>query len=120
VETPIVATVIAALIAGLIAATGWFISSYLTGAREDRTNRLRLTLDHSERQISEFYAPILGLLTKLNEINTVPEQVFARQITDLNKLHEGIYVQYLVTIHEEIAYLIKTKIHLLEGNKIPA
>jgi hypothetical protein len=100
VEAAVVVTVIAALIAGLIAATGWLISSYLTGAREDRTNRLRLTLDHSERQISEFYPPILGLLKRLNaNLGTVS----ARQITDLTELHDFIYVQYFVPIHEEIA-----------------
>jgi hypothetical protein len=117
----VVATVIAALIAGLIAGTGWFISSYLTGAREDRTNRLRLTLDYSERQISEFYAPILGLLTRLNAIYKAQNQVSARHITDLDldKFHDFIYVEYFLPIHVEIANLINPKIHLLEGNRIP-
>jgi hypothetical protein len=82
------ATVIAAFIAAVVAVAGWFILSYLTGRREDRTKRLQLTMEHSEKQIGEFYAPLLGLLEQLDTTYRVKERMItqeAKQCSDYFK-----------------------------------
>src|SRR6266436_5464796 len=69
------ATVLAALIAAIVAVTGWFIAHQLTTRRDDRTKRLELTIAHSEKQISEFYAPLAFLLEQLDTIVGVKEYI---------------------------------------------
>src|SRR5262249_39912729 len=69
------ATIVAALIAAIVAVTGWFIAHQLTTRREDRTKRLELTIAHSEKQISEFYAPLDFLLKQLDTIVSVKDKI---------------------------------------------
>ena len=62
------ATIVAALVAAAVAMIGWFVGHLLVSLREDRTRRLQLTIEHAERQIGEFYAPLLGLLEQLDTV----------------------------------------------------
>jgi hypothetical protein len=106
------ATVLAALIAAIVAVTGWFIGHQLTTRRDDRTKRLQLTIAQSEKQISEFYAPLVFLLGQLDTIVSVRDQID-------KDLGEIMYNEYFLPIHTEIIAILKTKIHLLEGGAIP-
>jgi hypothetical protein len=45
------ATVLTALIAATVAATGWFIVHQLTTRRNDRTKRLELSIAHTKSKL---------------------------------------------------------------------
>jgi hypothetical protein len=114
------ATVLAALIAAIVAVTGWFIGHQLTTRRDDRTKRLELSIAHSEKQISEFYAPLAFLLEQLDTIVGVKERIEkGKRAEGVGGLGEITYKEYFLPIHKEIIAILKTKIHLLEGGVIP-
>jgi small-conductance mechanosensitive channel len=111
-----IASVEAALIAALAAALGWFAAHWLTTRREDRTKRLQLTIDHSEKQIGEFYAPLIYRLEQLDTLVRVKDKIPESQ---QNAVSETMYREYFLPIHQEIISILTTKIHLLEGATIP-
>jgi hypothetical protein len=113
------ATVIAASIAAVVAILGWFIGSYLIARREDRTKRLQLTMEHSEKQIGEFYAPLLGLLEQLDATFRVKERMISQEPDNAETISRITYKDYFLPLHREIGEILKHKIHLLEGNIIP-
>jgi hypothetical protein len=113
------ATVIAAFIAAVVAVLGWFVASYLTSRREDRTKRLQLTMEHSEKQIGEFYAPLLGLLEQLDTTYRVKERMIEQEHDNTEIISKIAYKEYFLPLHKEIGEILKHKIHLLEGNFIP-
>jgi hypothetical protein len=113
------ATVIAAFIAAVVAVFGWFVASYLTSRREDRTKRLQLTMEHSEKQIGEFYAPLLGLLEQLDTTYRVKERMIEQEHDNTEIISKIAYKEYFLPLHKEIGEILKHKIHLLEGNFIP-
>jgi hypothetical protein len=114
-----VTTIIAALVAAFVAIVGWFVGHLLVSLREDRTRRLELTIDHAERQIGQFYAPLLGLLEQLDTVFRVKEAM-VRQEPQHQKIVERItYTEYFLPLHQEIRGILKLKIHLFEGVQIP-
>jgi hypothetical protein len=113
------ATVIAAFMAAIVAVLGWFVASYLTSRREDRTKRLQLTMEHSEKQIGEFYAPLLGLLEQLDTTYRVKERMIEKEHDNTEIISKIAYKEYFLPLHKEIGEILKHKIHLLEGNFIP-
>jgi hypothetical protein len=114
------ATVLAALIAAIVAVTGWFIGHQLTTRRDDRTKRLELSIAHSEKQIGEFYAPLGFLFGQLDTIAKVAVYIDDRKRAEgVGALGEITYREYFLPIHNEIIAILKTKIHLLEGGVIP-
>jgi hypothetical protein len=114
-----IATILAALIAALVAVFGWFAVSWLTSRREDRTKRLELTIEQAEKQISEFYAPLMYLILRLDAIYRTKLRIEDGKPDSIAKLSEVAYKEYFYPTHLEIAELLKTKIHLLEGSTVP-
>lgn len=112
-------TIIAASIAAIVAVLGWFVGSYLIARREDRTKRLQLTMEHSGKQIGEFYAPLLGLLEQLDTTYRVKERMIEREPDNAHIISKIAYKDYFLPLHREIGEILKHKIHLLEGNFIP-
>ena len=96
------ATVIAASIAAIVAILGWFIGSYLIARREDRTKRLQLTMEHSEKQIGEFYAPLLGLLEQLDATFRVKERMIGQEPDNAETISKITYKEYFLPLHREI------------------
>jgi hypothetical protein len=78
------ATILAAVISAIVAIVGWFIVNLLNGRREDRTKRLALTIEKTEKQIGEFYAPLLGLLEQLDTVFRVKEQMISQELDNKN------------------------------------
>ena len=114
------APVLAALIAAMVAVTGWFIAHQLTTRRDDRTKRLELAIAHSEKQISEFYAPLVYLLGQLDTVVRVKENIEdQKKAEEIGSLGAITYYEYFLPIHLEIIAILKNKIHLLEGGVIP-
>jgi hypothetical protein len=100
--------------------TGFLISYFLAGRREDRTKRLQLTLEHTSSQIREFYAPLVALTDQLNTTAKVKEELFSNKGgEDRRNLELLFYNTFFLPIHNQISDIIKTKVHLLEGDSIP-
>jgi hypothetical protein len=112
-------TIIPTLIAAMVAAAGWFVANYLIGRREDRTKRLQLTMEQSATQISEFYAPLLGLLEQLDTIDQVKEDLVTQEPEHYDMIAKIFYDEFFYPRHLEIVDILKHKIHLLEGYNIP-
>jgi hypothetical protein len=108
-----------AVIAAMVAVSGWFIGNLLVSRREDRTKRLALTIEHAERQIGEFYAPILGLIEQLDTVFSVKEQMVKEEPHNTKIIETVAYKEYFLPLHLEILEILKHKIHLLEGLVIP-
>jgi hypothetical protein len=110
------AALITALIAASALASGWFVVHRLATRREDRSKRLQLTIDHSEKQIGEFYAPLIYRLAQLDTLEKFKAKIPESQ---RNAVSEIMYKEYFHPIHEGILSILTTKIHLLEGATIP-
>ncbi len=112
---PIVPALIAAFVAGL----GWFVASWLTSRREDRTKRLQLRIEQAEKQVSEFYSPLIFSIERLDAIYRIKQEMVAACPDKKGPIEEVAYAEYFFPTHQEIATILKTKIHLLEGNAAP-
>jgi hypothetical protein len=91
------ATVLSALIAATVAVTGWFIGHELATRRDDRRKRLELIIGHSERQISEFYSPLVFLIEQLHTNAQVKEGIDKDRRVDVGEfMHRNAFL----SLHE--------------------
>ena len=74
--------VIAALIGAASALIVLLIGQYLTRWREDRTKRIQLTIDHAERQLSDFYSPLFALVEQLDTMARASEEIDKANVDD--------------------------------------
>jgi hypothetical protein len=109
------ATVIGALIAAISALLGLFIGQYLTRWREDRTKRIQLTIEHTEKQLSEFYSPLLALVEQLDTIADASGEIEKADIKDRPNIDRIMWEDMYSPVHEEILAILKAKIHLIDG-----
>jgi hypothetical protein len=108
----LLAAVITAISALLVA----IITQYLTRRSEDRTKRIQITIEHAEKQLSEFYSPLLALALRLDQAavgseDVVPYATAAERPNVDRIMWEDVYSP----IHQEIISILKTKSHLIEG-----
>lgn len=122
------ATILGATIAALVAVLGWHAAHRLSSEREDRTRRLETILKHTQRQIDEFYGPLVNLIEQIFATWSVRERILFPdgRPQDLQKsalLTEGIpaFFQefYFFPLHERIREILMTKLHLIEGAEPP-
>jgi hypothetical protein len=116
------ATVKAALIAALFGFFGLFITQFLTRWREDRTKRIQLGIEHAEKQLSEFYSPLLALVEQLDRIAIASDAIYKASKKNASEDRSNIdrvMWEIYSPVHEEILTILKTKIHLIEGFAIP-
>jgi hypothetical protein len=108
-----------ALIAAFVAGLGWFVASWLASRREDRTKRLQLTIEQAEKQVSEFYSPLIFLIERLDATYRAKQGMLAACPDKKGPIEEVAYTEHFLPTHQEIATILKTKIRLLEGSEIP-
>jgi hypothetical protein len=111
--------IVAALIAAFVAGLGWFVASWLTSRREDRTKRLQLTIEQAEKQVSEFYSPLIFSIERLDAIYRIKNDMVVACPDKKGPIEEVAYAEYFLPTHQEIATILKTRIHLLEGSAVP-
>jgi hypothetical protein len=92
------------------------ITQYLTRRSEDRTKRIQLAIEHAEKQLSEFYSPLLALALRLDQAavgsdDVLPYATAAERPAVDRIMWEDIYSP----IHQEVISILKTKSHLIEG-----
>ncbi len=122
------ATILAATIAALVAIGGWNVSHYLQMRREDRTRRLEAVLLRTQRQIDEFYGPILNLIEQIFNVWTVRENILfpdgrpdSLENGSLQNQKVPAFFQeaYFFPLHEMIRNILMSKLHLVEGLRVP-
>jgi hypothetical protein len=94
------------------------VTQNLTRQREDRTKRIQISIDHAEKQLSEFYSPLLALAVLLDETATESEVLDTASPTDRPAINKIMWEDICRPIHNEILNILKTKIQLIEGFNI--
>jgi hypothetical protein len=108
-----------AIVGGATTVLGWFATNYLVRKREDRSKRLQINMEHRQKQLTEFYAPLRSLIVRLNAAGSVWEKMVA---ADINAWKDGdkiAFDEYFAPLHKEVLDILSTKIYLLEGTTIP-
>jgi hypothetical protein len=129
--TPSLASLSAAIIAGVVAAVGWIAVHLFTSSRDrearraaseaaDRVKRLELLLKQAEAQISQFYGPVHGLIQQIEAIWNVSEK-FENEINDeqIHQIKHFLRENYFAPYHEKIRLLMRDNMHLIEGTTLP-
>src|ERR1700737_2533239 len=107
------AAVLSVIVAGFVTASGWLVNNFLTKQREDRTKRLQIGMESAKRQITEFYAPLQSLLTRLAAVAGTWAEIVKKDEKTWESGDKIAYTQYFTPIHDEIISILKTKLYLL-------
>jgi hypothetical protein len=115
---------VVASLSALVTAAGWIFVHHLSRVREDRTRRLQILHNYHERQIQEFYAPLYSSL----HLISVGSEIYAKMISAFcpdgkearDRFEEAFDLQYYKPIHDEIREIFKTKLYLMESDKVEA
>jgi hypothetical protein len=108
------------LVPALMVAVGWFVAAWLTRRREDRTKRLQITIEQAEKQVNDFYSPMIFLIEQLDAIHNAKSEMVEAQPDNQEIIERVAYSEHFLPTHQEIANLLKTKIHLLEAREVPS
>lgn len=110
------------LITATVTAIGWYATYAYAKMREDRTRRLDLLLKFHARQIEELYGPLLSLIEQIFNVWQVRENVLRGteySAEDQRRIKDFFRQQYFTPLHQEIGALLRTKLYLLEGGRLP-
>lgn len=113
-----VATMIAATIAGAVAALGWFVTKFL----DRRQKRAEFRRAYIQQQIEEFYGPIHGLLSQILAANHLKHRIFEKcQLDDEAKTKTDRYFEekYFLPLHARLREIVESKLYLVEGVAMP-
>jgi hypothetical protein len=114
-----------ALLAGIVTASGWVVTYYLTKRKEDRVRRIENTIKYLERQIQEFYGPLFNLVHQIVICNHVQHSLIYSGRTpnisadDRAKIEQFFQEKYFIPLHEEMIRILKTKLYLIDGIEMP-
>ncbi len=126
----IASVLISPLVAAVVAVLGWWVLDFLTRRREREARRLEGALQHLERQISELYGPLDGLIRTSNAMYEVALNVLPT-VDDGKRLNaqafsDGDYVayhflqeEYFLPLKKQMVEVLTTKLHLLESGRRP-
>lgn len=110
------------LITGAVTALGWYATYAYAKMREDRTRRLDLLLKFRVQQIEMLYGRLLSLIEQIFNVWQVRENVLqgtAYSAEDQRRIREFFLQHYFTPLHQEIGALLRTKLYLLEGGRLP-
>lgn len=118
-------TILIALIAAAVSVVGWFVGSYLKYRTDDRNRRTQESVKFLERQIEEFYGPLFNVVTQIRICSDVLEKLenkatsVNRPIDELFRIRHFFHVNYFTELHNEFNRIIRSKLHLIEGVRLP-
>ena len=96
------------------------IDTQLGVLREDRTRKLEKLLGHYERQIEEFYGPLWNMVHQLYVCNETKDRLTEKLNRDeAKKVNRYYQTNYFRPLHDEIRQIIKTKLYLIDGERMP-
>ena len=114
-----------ALIAAAVAIVVLILTDILTRLRETRARRQAAALQHRERQLGEFYGPLLSLIEQIQSVYAIKEDLLKAAHNRLppdqrNRIEHYFWITHFNPLHEAIRDLFRTKLYLPEGGKPPA
>jgi hypothetical protein len=104
-------------------AVGWYVTYAYTKHKEDRTRRLEIQLKYRAQQIEQLYGPLLSLIEQIFNVWRVRENVLEPgrySPEDEHRIRHFFWQRYFMPLHKEIGDLLRTRLYLLEGNRLPA
>jgi hypothetical protein len=100
----------------------WALTSYTTSKREERTRSAEVRKRFLERQIEEFYGPLLAISHRRDAIYEIRQRLSAAFETEPDKrrtIRTFIRKNYFEKLNMEIEEILTRKLHLLEDAKLP-
>jgi hypothetical protein len=122
------ATIIGVSLTGMVTVIGWNVSNTLAKRRDAETRRAEATLTHIERQIEEFYGPLLCLIEQVFNVWTVRENLLFPEgrpssidASDprRNEIFSFFQTAYFFPLHEKIREVLASRLHLADAGVIP-
>lgn len=111
--------IVTAGIAAIVTIDGWNVSHYLAKRRDDRTRRIESSVNRLERQIEEFYGPLLSLIEQIFNVWRVRKIIFDNVDNESKgKIDEFVWKEYFLPLHVEIRDLIKVKFYLVDNQEV--
>jgi hypothetical protein len=103
-------------------ALGWYVTYAYTKQKEDRTRRLEIQLKYRAQQIEELYGPLSSLIQQIFNVWHVRENVlgqggYSGEVEQ--RIRQFFWQRYFSPLHQEIGELLRTRLYLLEGNRLP-
>jgi hypothetical protein len=113
------------LISAAAVILGWYATHFFTRKRENETRRLTTALEYRERQVREFYGPLLSLIEQIQTVHAIKTKLLnagTEQLSDdsVRKIDHYFWERYFDPLHVAVRELFRTKLFLLEGGKAPA
>jgi hypothetical protein len=112
----------ATLLTVSVTAFGWYATYAYAKRAEDRTRRLEIQLKYQARQIEELYGPLLSLIQQIFNVWQVREVVLdggRYSEGDRQRIRNFFWERHFSPLHKEIGDLLRTRLYLLEGNRLP-
>ena len=109
-------------ITGAVTVFGWYATYLFAKYREDRTRRVDLLLKFRAQQIEQLYGPLLSLINQIFNVWDVQESILkgvSNSEEDAQRIKEFLWQHYFTPLHQEIGALLRTKLYLLEGGRLP-
>jgi hypothetical protein len=111
----------------LILISGYYLNRFLERykgeqalKKEYESLRDKTSLQHLQRQIEEFYSPLLGLIQHAGIIYNIAKMKSPLGRHDPNhETWEYFVEKYFLNLNSQMADLIRTKIYLLESDELP-
>ncbi|MFM0521836.1 hypothetical protein PQR08_30895 [Caballeronia jiangsuensis] len=118
----------ATLVSALVFIVGWFVAHDLAARRDLSARRENGKRGHIERQISELYGPLLGLIEDSGATFDIAARKllcndrggidFHRFSPEDDRFWRYFIERYFIPINAQIRMLIRTKMHLLEDGRL--
>src|SRR5437870_3212686 len=112
----------------MVTVIGWNVSNTLAKRRDAETRRAEATLKHIERQIEEFYGPLLCLIEQIFNVWTVRENLLfpegrpaSLDASDprRNEIFNFFQTTYFFPLHEKIREVLASKLYLVDAGLVP-
>jgi hypothetical protein len=114
-----------ALITAAVAIVVLILTDILTRSRETRARRQAAALEYRERQLGEFYGPLLSLIEQIQSVYAVKTRLLGAAKDRLSseqkeRIEHYFWVTHFNPLHVAVRDLFRTKLYLLEDGKAPA
>jgi hypothetical protein len=119
-NTQLLAATIAAGVSLTLLGAGWWWAA----RRENRARRIERTLARLERQIGDFYGPLLGLIEEYLVIEHVEKKIIeAGRAGKLDQdkraiVRRFIYEEFKRPIHDRFSKILDERLYLVEGGNV--
>jgi hypothetical protein len=122
------ATIIGVSLTGAVTVIGWNVSNALAKRRDAETRQAEATLKHIERQIEEFYGPLLSLIEQIFNVWTVRENLLFPEGRPSpidpsdprrNQIFTFFQTTYFFPLHGKLREILASKLYLVDAGSVP-